>query len=70
MKQTIEITKDHVKIIDWVKIPAYVKRAEKNGCSAGYQQGFGFFCDCDDELHFCDSQCSLISPNSANRKRK
>lgn len=41
-----------------------------NGCSPKFQPGFGWFCDCDDNLHCCDQQCSLITEESAQRERR
>lgn len=47
-----------------------MKIAKTNGCEPFFQPGFGWVCDCHDGLHFCDQQCSLISLESAKRKRK
>ena len=47
--------------------------ATLNGCSPVWHDGiFGWawHCDCEDEAHFMDSQCSAISVASARRQSK
>lgn len=47
--------------------------AIKNGCKPLWYDGilgWAWHCDCQDNLHCCDSQCSVISEESAKRKRR
>jgi uncharacterized protein (DUF433 family) len=47
--------------------------AIQNGCEPYWHNGiFGwaYHCGCDDGLHNCDQQCSMIDETSAGRKRK
>jgi hypothetical protein len=42
--------------------------AKRNGCNVKFHLDFPY-CGCADGLHFCDQQCSLISDQSAKRRR-
>lgn len=45
--------------------------ARKNGCSPFFWKPYkAYCCGCDDDLHCCDQQCSLITLKSAKRRRK
>jgi len=60
-----------------IKMPEEIDReikklAEANGCQPFWWDGiFGwaYHCNCEDELHFCDQQCSAISKRSAKNSR-
>ncbi len=46
------------------------KIAIKNGCKPKWWPYYDtYVCGCKDELHFCDQQCSIISRESAKRRR-
>lgn len=45
--------------------------AINNGCSPIYSVYYGLFCcGCNDVLHACDQQCSVIDNESARRRRE
>lgn len=46
--------------------------AAKNGCKPVWWDGilgWAYHCTCEDELHFGDQQCSVITSKSARRVR-
>jgi hypothetical protein len=46
--------------------------AVANGCKPFWWDGiFGhaWHCGCDDDIHFCDSQCSMVTEKSAQKNR-
>lgn len=59
------------KILELGKKLEKIKRiAIKNGCTPKWDNiNNWYYCDCDDETHYSDQQCSLISTESAARKR-
>jgi hypothetical protein len=54
--------------VDW-KI---LDTATRNGCRPEWCNGivgWAWHCTCDDELHYCDQQCSAITMGTARRIR-
>lgn len=60
---------DQAEVVDVREQADVYRTARANGCAPVWSEHFrAWCCGCDDNLHGCDQQCSMITPRSAARK--